>query len=204
VSEPHYPVVASTPIYHGRILSVRKDDVRMSDGVVAVREVVEHPGAVAVVALHDDGQVVLVHQYRHPVGMFLYELPAGLLDVSGEAPLEAARRELFEETGLVAADWSVLLDIYTSPGMTDELIRIYLARGISESVDRFQPEAEEITMTVVRLPLADALGRVQSGRITNAAAVAGICAAALARDAEWRPLRPTDVPWPGDPGRAAS
>ena len=204
MSEPHYPVVASTPIYHGRILSVRKDDVRMSDGVVAVREVVEHPGAVAVVALHDDGQVVLVHQYRHPVGMFLYELPAGLLDVSGEAPLEAARRELFEETGLVAADWSVLLDIYTSPGMTDELIRIYLARGISESVDRFQPEAEEITMTVVRLPLADALGRVQSGRITNAAAVAGICAAALARDAEWRPLRPTDVPWPGDPGRAAS
>ena len=202
MSEPHYPVVASTPIYHGRILSVRKDDVRMSDGVVAVREVVEHPGAVAVVALHDDGQVVLVHQYRHPVGMFLYELPAGLLDVSGEAPLEAARRELFEETGLVAADWSVLLDIYTSPGMTDELIRIYLARGISESVDRFQPEAEEITMTVVRLPLADALGRVQSGRITNAAAVAGICAAALARDAEWRPLRPADVPWPGDPGRA--
>lgn len=203
MSEPHYPVVASTPIYHGRILSVRKDDVRMSDGVVAVREVVEHPGAVAVVALHDDGQVVLVHQYRHPVGMFLYELPAGLLDVSGEAPLEAARRELFEETGLVAADWSVLLDIYTSPGMTDELIRIYLARGISESVDRFQPEAEEITMTVVRLPLADALGRVQSGRITNAAAVAGICAAALARDAEWRPLRPADVPWPGDPGRAS-
>jgi len=194
VSEPHYPVVASTPIYHGRILSVRKDDVRMSDGVVAVREVVEHPGAVAVVALHDDGQVVLVHQYRHPVGMFLYELPAGLLDVPGE---------LFEETGLVAADWSVLLDIFTSPGMTDELIRIYLARGISESVDRFQPEAEEITMTVVRLPLADALGRVQSGRITNAAAVAGICAAALARDAEWRPLRPADVSWPGDPGRAS-
>ena len=203
MSEPHYPVVASTPIYHGRILSVRKDDVRMSDGVVAVREVVEHPGAVAVVALHDDGQVVLVHQYRHPVGMFLYELPAGLLDVPGEAPLEAARRELFEETGLVAADWSVLLDIFTSPGMTDELIRIYLARGISESADRFQPEAEEITMTVVRLPLADALGRVQSGRITNAAAVAGICAAALARDAEWRPLRPADVSWPGDPGRAS-
>jgi 8-oxo-dGDP phosphatase len=145
---------------------------------------------------------VLVHQYRHPVRTFLYELPAGLLDMLGEAPLEAARRELFEETGLVAADWSVLLDIYTSPGMTDELIRIYLARGISESVDRFQPEAEEITMTVVRLPLADALGRVQSGRITNAAAVAGICAAALARDAEWRPLRPADVPWPGDPGRA--
>ena len=204
MSEPHYSVVASTPIYHGRILSVRKDDVRMSDGVVAVREVVEHPGAVAVVALHDDGQVVLVHQYRHPVGAFLYELPAGLLDVPGEAALEAAQRELFEETGLVAADWSVLLDIYTSPGMTDELIRIFLARGISESADRFQPEAEEITMTVVRLPLADALGCVQSGRITNAAAVAGICAAALARDAEWRPLRPADVPWPGDPGRAAS
>jgi ADP-ribose pyrophosphatase len=204
VSGPHYPVVASTPIYHGRILSVRKDDVRMSDGAVAVREVVEHPGAVAILALDADGRVVLVHQYRHPVRTFLYELPAGLLDMPGEAPLAAARRELFEETGLVAADWSVLLDIYTSPGMSDEVIRIYLARGISESADRFQPEAEEITMTVVRLPLDDAVSRVQSGQITNAAAVAGICAAALARDAQWRPVRPTDAPWPGEPGRAAS
>lgn len=204
MSDPHYPVVASTPIYRGRILSLRKDDVRMSDGSVAVREVVEHPGAVAIVALQDDGQVVLVHQYRHPVRTFLYELPAGLLDMPGEAPLEAARRELFEETGLVAADWSVLLDIFTSPGMTDEVIRIYLARGISESTDRFHPEDEEITITVVRLPLDDAVARVQSGQITNAAAVAGICATVLARDAEWRPLRPTDAPWLGEPGRAAS
>ena len=204
MSDPHYPVVASTPIYHGRILSVRMDDVRMSDGTVAVREVVQHPGAVAIVTLDDEGQVALVHQYRHPVGTYLYELPAGLLDVPGEAPLAAARRELFEETGLVAADWSVLLDIYTSPGMTDEVIRIYLARGISESADRFQPEGEEITMTVTRLPLADAVARVQSGQITNAAAVAGICAAALARDAQWRPLRPADAPCPGEQGRAAS
>jgi 8-oxo-dGDP phosphatase len=204
VSDPHYPVLASTPIYHGRILSLRKDDVRMSDGAVAVREVVEHPGAVAIVALQDDGQVVLVRQYRHPVRAFLYELPAGLLDMPGEAPLEAARRELFEETRLAAADWSVLLDLYTSPGMTDEVIRIYLARGISESADRFQPEDEEITMSVVRLPLDDARARVQRGQVTNAAAVAGICATVLAREAQWRPLRPTDAPWLGEPGRAAS
>jgi 8-oxo-dGDP phosphatase len=204
VSEPGYPVVASTPIYHGRVVSLRKDDVLMSDGVVAVREVVEHPGAVAVVALDDDEQVVLVHQYRHPVRAFLYELPAGLLDVPGEDPVAAARRELFEETALLAENWSVLLDIYTSPGMTDEMIRIYLARGISESADRFQPEAEEITMTVVRLPLAEAVSRVLAGRITNAAAVAGICATALARGAQWRPLRPTDAPGPADLGRAAS
>jgi 8-oxo-dGDP phosphatase len=204
VSDPHYPVLASTPIYHGRILSLRKDDVRMSDGAVAVREVVEHPGAVAIVALQDDGQVVLVRQYRHPVRAFLYELPAGLLDMPGEAPLEAARRELFEETRLAAADWSVLLDLYTSPGMTDEVIRIYLARGISESADRFQPEDEEITMSVVRLPLDDARARVQRGQVTNAAAVAGICATVLAREAQWRPLRPTDAPWLGEQGRAAS
>lgn len=204
MSDPHYPVLASTPIYHGRILSLRKDDVRMSDGVVAVREVVEHPGAVAIVALQDDGKVVLVHQYRHPVRAFLYELPAGLLDMPGEAPLEAARRELFEETGLAAHDWSVLLDLYTSPGMTDEVIRVYLARGISESADRFQPEDEEITMTVVRLPLDDAVARVQSGQITNATAAAGLLATVLARDAQWRPLRSTDAPWLGAQGRAAS
>lgn len=195
---------SSEEIYRGQLLALRVDTLPEPAGGTRRIEIVEHPGAVAIVALQDDGQVVLVHQYRHPVRTFLYELPAGLLDMLGEAPLEAARRELFEETGLVAADWSVLLDIFTSPGMTDEVIRIYLARGISESTDRFQPEDEEITMTVVRLPLDDALARVQSGQITNAAAVAGICATVLARDAEWRPLRPTDAPWLGEQGRAAS
>jgi 8-oxo-dGDP phosphatase len=201
VTDPHYPVVSSTPIYRGRILSLRADKVAMSDGIV-VREVVEHPGAVAVVALDDAGRVVLVYQYRHPVRRFLYELPAGLLDVPGEDPLAAARRELFEEARLVASDWSVLVDIYTSPGMSDEVIRIYLARGITESADRFEPEAEERTMTVLRLPLAEAVAQVQTGRIVNAAAVAGICAAAIAQEAGWAPLRPTDAPGPAELDRA--
>lgn len=196
MSEPAYPVVSSTPIYRGRVVNVRRDDVLMSDGVVAVREIIEHPGAVGIVALDEHDRVVLVHQYRHPVRQFLYELPAGLLDVHGEDPLDAARRELFEEAALVADDWAVLLDIYTSPGMTDETIRIYLARELSASAQPFQPEAEELTMTVSRLPLNEAVARVQAGEITNAAAVAGICAAALARADGWRPVRPADAPWP--------
>lgn len=201
-SEPDYRVVSSTPIYRGRVVSVRKDEVRMSDGAVAVREVVEHPGAVGIVALDDAERVVLVYQYRHPVRGYLYELPAGLLDVHGEDPLAAARRELFEEAALRADEWSVLLDIYTSPGMTDEAIRIYLARGLSAAREAFQREAEEITMTVDRLSLDEAVARVQRGQITNAAAVAGICAATLARAAAWQPLRPADAPWPAAPEHA--
>src|SRR5205823_14189584 len=109
----------------------------MPDGRVAVREVVEHMGAVAVVALDDDGRVVLIRQYRHPTREFLVELPAGLLDVSGEPAVETARRELFEEAALRAATWHTLVDLRSSPGMTDEAVRVYLARDLTEV-----PEAE--------------------------------------------------------------
>jgi 8-oxo-dGDP phosphatase len=202
--DPAYRVLSSTPIYRGRVVSVRRDDVLMSDGAVAVREIIEHPGAVGIVALDDEDRVVLVHQYRHPVRQFLYELPAGLLDVHGEDPLDAARRELFEEAALIADDWALLLDIYTSPGMTDEAIRIYLARELSASAQSFQPEAEELTMSVRRMSLDEAVAAVQAGEISNAAAVAGICAAALARADGWRPLRSAAVAWPSRPGQPAS
>jgi ADP-ribose pyrophosphatase len=175
----------------------------MSDGTIAEREVVHHPGAVGVVAIDDDGQVVLVNQYRHPVRARLDELPAGLLDVDGETALAAARRELAEEAALTATRWDVLVDLHTSPGMSDEAIRIYLARDLHPIPDseRFTPEHEEITLTVRRLPLVEAVERALSGHLTNAAAVAGLLAADRAASTGWTNLRPADVPWPARPGR---
>ena len=200
MSVDQYAVLASTRRFEGNVISVRTDEVRMSDGTVATREIVEHPGAVGVVALDDDDRIVLINQYRHPVGRYLDELPAGLLDVPGEAALEAARRELSEEAGIAASDWHVLVDLYTSPGMTDEAIRVFLARGLSDALERFAPQHEEITLTVSRIPLYKAVRRALSGEITNAAAVAGIFAVALARANGWRDLRPADAPWSARPG----
>jgi 8-oxo-dGDP phosphatase len=182
-----YETVSSQEIFKGRVISLHTDDVRMSDGSVSRREVVDHPGAVAIVALDEDGDVVLVNQYRHPVGARLDELPAGLLDVEGESLLKAAQRELFEEAGLDAAQWFQLLTLYTSPGMTNEKITIFLAQGLTPSSGHFAPEQEELTMTVSRRPLADAVADVFAGRITNAAAVAGLLAASVAHPGELQP-----------------
>ena len=198
-----YRVESSERIYDGRVISLRRDHVRMADGAVADREIVEHPGAVGVVAIDDDGNVLLVNQYRHPVVARLDELPAGLLDVGGEPALLAAQRELAEEAATVADDWHVLVDLYTSPGMTDEAIRIYLARGLRPVPDdeRFDPEHEEIELTVERVPLDEAVRRVLAGEITNAAAVAGLLAAARAAQSGFAGLRPADAPWPARPDR---
>jgi ADP-ribose pyrophosphatase len=197
-----YPVLATEPIFTGNVISVRLDRVQMSDGTVAVREVVDHPGAVGVVALDDDGTILLVNQYRHPVRARLDELPAGLLDVDGEPALLAAQRELAEEAAVTATDWHVLVDLYTSPGMSNEAIRLFLARGLVPVPDdeRFQPEHEEITLTVHRVPIAEAVERVFAGELTNAAAVAGILATAHGEATGWTGLRPADAPWPARPG----
>jgi ADP-ribose pyrophosphatase len=203
VSADAYPVTGSEDVYRGRVISLRRDTVRMSDGSTAVREVVEHPGAVAVVALDEAGEVILVNQYRHPVARRLDELPAGLLDVDGECALAAAKRELAEEAAVRANRWNVLLDLYPSPGMSSEAIRVFLARELSEldGDERFEPEHEEITMTIERVPLDEAVRRAGAGELSNAAAVAGILAAASARSAAWSGLRPADTPWPARPGR---
>jgi 8-oxo-dGDP phosphatase len=200
-TDGEYALLDTESIFSGRVLSLHLDRVRMSDGAVAEREVVEHPGAVGVVALDDSGAILLVNQYRHPVRARLDELPAGLLDVAGEPALRAAQRELAEEAVVTATDWHVLLDLYTSPGMSNEAIRLFLARGLTpvSGQDRFTPENEEITMTVHRVPLDEALWRVYAGEITNAAAVAGILAAAQGAATGWPGLRPPDAPWPARP-----
>jgi ADP-ribose pyrophosphatase len=196
-----YDVVGSHPKFDGKVISVRVDDVRMSDGAVVKREVVAHPGAVGIVALDDDGKIVLVNQYRPAIGARLDELPAGLLDVDGEPALAAAKRELAEETRLEADTWDLLIDLHSSPGFSNEAVRIYLARGLTATGGDFDAEHEELTMTAYREPLSEAVRRVLSGGITNASAVAGILAAVHGRATGWRDLRPADSPWRARPGR---
>lgn len=196
-----YEIVGSETKYKGSLLALRVDRVRMSDGSVVPREAVSHPGAVAIVALDDDGKIVLVNQYRSAVNAQLDELPAGLLDVDGESALDAAKRELAEEAQLVADEWDVLVDILTSPGFSNEAVRIFLARDLRPATDEFEAEHEEQTMTVTREPLAEAVRRALSGSISNASAVAGILAAVHGRATGWRDLRPADAPWPARPGR---
>lgn len=192
------PVRSSTEVFRsGRVIDVRTDLVEMADGSTAVRDVVVHPGAVGIVALDDAGRVLLVRQYRHPVRHLLWEPPAGLLDVAGEDPLAAAQRELFEEAHLAAARWDVLLDAFTTPGMTDEAVRVFLAREVSAAGGaRYQGQHEEADMPVRWVPLDDAVAAVFAGRLHNPMAVMGLLAAARARDAGFAGLRPADAPWP--------
>ncbi|MBF6340797.1 NUDIX hydrolase [Nocardia abscessus] len=192
-----FEIVSGETVYSGAILALRLDQVRMPGGRVVEREVIEHHGAVAVAAIDDDDNVVLINQYRHPIGRRLLELPAGLLDLPGEDPLLAARRELAEETGLAAREWAVLVDVVLSPGFTDEALRVYLARDLYET-DRPEPELEEADLEVVRMPVQEAVRAALAGEIVNATAVAGVLALAAARAGGIEP-RPPDAAWEGQP-----
>ncbi|MDR7300304.1 NUDIX hydrolase [Haloactinomyces albus] len=172
-----FTTVSSADIHVGRIFALRADEVRMPGGTTSSREVVEHPGAVAVVALDDAGRVVLVHQYRYPLGRRLWELPAGLLDVADEDPLDTAQRELAEEVGFAAEQWSVLVDIASSPGFTDEAVRVFLARGLSDVGRPLATGDEEADLVFERLPLSTAVRLVFDGEIVNAPTVSGLLAA---------------------------
>jgi 8-oxo-dGDP phosphatase len=194
-----FEVVTSRDVHVGRIIALRVDEVAMPGGSTATREVVEHLGAVAVVAIDDADQVVLIHQYRHPLGRRVWELPAGLIDHPGEDPVAAAKRELVEEAGVAAADWSVLVDIATSPGITDESVRVYLGTGLS-TVDREVHGEEEADLVARRVPLTDAVRMVLAGEICNSPAVAGLLAAHAVRSGI-AGTRPADAPWELRPTR---
>jgi ADP-ribose pyrophosphatase len=198
-----FDTVSSRTVYTGHVLSLRVDEVRMPGGEVKVREVVEQPGAVGVVALDEQDRVVLIRQYRHPVGDWLVELPAGLLDVPGEKAHLTAVRELAEEVALTAGRWDVLVDLRNSPGLSTEAVRVFLARDLSPvpEADRHVGVDEESDLGVHRRSLDEAIGAVFTGEIQNALAVSGLLAAAYARDHGWSTLRPADSPWPARPDR---
>lgn len=203
MNAPHeFAVSGSDTLHVGRVLALRLDQVVMPGGRSAAREIVEHPGAVAILPLHDDASVVMIDQYRHAVGRRMRELPAGLLDAQGEDPVTTARRELSEEVGCTARDWSVLVDVVPSPGFSDEAVRVFLARGLVEVGRPAGPDDEEADLSVVRLSLADAVCQVLAGEIVNASAVAGLLAAQAVLAGIAQP-RPVDASWPDRPTRFA-
>jgi 8-oxo-dGTP pyrophosphatase MutT (NUDIX family) len=193
VADHVFETVSSEIAYRGKILALRVDTVRMPGGRTAIREVVEHLGAVAIAAVDADRNIAMVYQYRHPLGRRLWELPAGLLDAPGEDPQTTAARELEEEAGLAAEQWRVLVDAASSPGFTDESVRIFLATGLTD-VGRPESHDEEADLTMHWVPIDQAVDRVLSGDIVNATALAGVLAA-YAAIVDGKPTRPTDAPW---------
>jgi ADP-ribose pyrophosphatase len=198
-----FEVVSSEDVYKGAILALRADRLTMPGGGVATREVVEHYGAVAIVAIDERDQVVLIHQYRHPLGKRLWELPAGLLDKPGESAVDTARRELVEEVGLTAADWSALVDVASSPGFTDEAVRVFLARELTEVPREIEQGNEETDLEIHRVPLAEAMRMAFAGELVNEQAVVGVLAAHAVLSGV-ASARPADAPWADRPTRFAA
>ncbi len=161
-------------IYQGRIISLRLEDVRLPTGARVELEVVSHPGAAAIVAIDDEGEVALLHQYRYAAGGYIWEIPAGTLN-PGEPPLQCAGRELREETGLVAGELILLGSVLTTPGFCDERIHLFLARRLTVATQEL--DHDEV-LSVSRRPLAQALEMIQRGEIQDAKSIAGLHLAA--------------------------
>ena len=161
------PLVEAATVFEGKVFDVNRETVGFGGGTM-VREYTAHHGAVAVLAIDDDDRVLLINQYRQPVRTRLWEIPAGLLDVEGEDPLDAAKRELAEETDLVADDWSEPLAFFTSPGQSDEQVTLYEARGLHSAPAPHHRTDEEAEIVVRWVSLDEALDAAFSGRIGNA------------------------------------
>ena len=197
-------VLETAVVFEGMVWDVRRDTVDLGEAGKVRREYVDHPGAVSIVALREvrgRDQVLLIQQYRHPVGAFEWELPAGLLDVAGERPWLGAARELHEEADLRADRWHVLIDYFGSPGGISEALRVFLARGLTDVAhdELFIREGEEHGMPVCWVDLEEAHEAVLRGQLHNPSAVVGILTAHAARARDWATLRPYDAPWPEHP-----
>jgi 8-oxo-dGTP pyrophosphatase MutT (NUDIX family) len=192
-----WQVLDSVERARSHVVALRTDLVLMPDGTSAERDVVVHPGAVGIVALDGDDRALMIRQYRHPVGRMLWEIPAGLRDVDGEPAGVTAERELLEETGYRARDWHVLVDYFSSPGMTDERLRVYLARGLSEighAERAFVPQHEEAHLLLAWVPLDRAVNLFLAGELHNGVAAVGILSAYAARRDGFAGLRSVGAP----------
>lgn len=212
--EPFAVVVRSSEIvYSGTIWDIRRDvfDYGSGDGssediggnstapTTITREFVDHTGSVAILALDENDRVLLIRQYRHAIGAREWEIPAGLLDGEAESALAAAQRELAEETDLVAAEWSLLSEFYSTPGGSNEAIRIYLARGLSASHTTYERTAEESDIEIEFVPLDEVVSAVLRRTIGNSILSIAVLAAVACRASGWAELGPADSPWPKHP-----
>jgi len=190
-----HPIVDRETVFSGMVWDVRHDAFELN-GETVERDYIVHPGAVAIIALNDSGELLLIEQYRHAQGKIMWEAPAGLMDLANEDPLATAKRELFEETGYLAQTWHVLLDLANTPGGSSEQIRIYFARDLSLHPDgRPTGSAEELDMPVHWIPIQDVLESIRRGAVTNPQLVAGTHAALIAMAEPDMALRSEDAPW---------
>jgi ADP-ribose pyrophosphatase len=164
-------VLQTDEIYRGRKIGLRVDQVRMADGRETTREVVFHPGAVAIVPFLPDGRVIMIRQYRHATGEVLLELPAGTRDVPGEAPIDTAARELIEETGYRAGQLIHLADFYTAPGFCNELMSLYVATDLAPGDQNLM---DDEAIGVELLSLNEAHGLIAAGTIRDAKTIVGL------------------------------
>lgn len=198
------PVIvrSSEVVYGGIVWDIRRDVLEYGDAEpvkTITREYVDHTGAVAVLALDEQDRVLLIRQYRHPIGTREWEIPAGLLDIDGEAPVLGAQRELAEEADLAAAEWNLMSDFYSTPGGSNETIRIYLARGLSASGETFERTDEESQIEKRWVPLDEVVAAVLARTVGNSILSIAVLTAQVSRAGGWVSLGPADAPWPRHP-----
>ncbi len=192
-------VTSSERVFEGRVWDIRRETFDLGETTGITRDFVDHTGAVAVLAMDERDRVLLIKQYRHPVGYRDWELPAGLLDLDGEPPLAAAQRELAEEADLVAESWNLLSEFMTSPGGSNEVIRVYLARGVSATADVFERTEEEAEIELRWVPLDEAVDAVLARDLQNSILAIAVLSAAAGRARGWQNLASADVSWPRHP-----
>lgn len=187
-------VLQSERLVHGHVWDVRRERFEFG-GAVLERDYMDHPGAVAVLAINDQGEVLLIQQYRHPIAHRDWEIPAGLMDVPGESGLRAAQRELAEEADLRADRWDLLLDVFLSPGGTSEAMRVFLARDLHPVQHSHVRREEEAELVPRWVPLDAVVDAALDGRIRNAVTVSAALAAHVSRDLGWQTLRDPELHW---------
>jgi len=162
-------------IYKGRVVDLRLETVTLPNGATVEMELIHHPGAAAIVPMKDDGTVLLIRQYRHAVGGYILEIPAGKLD-PGEDPRDCAARELEEEIGLRAASLEPVITFFTTPGFTDEVIHVYKATGLTSGTQNL---GRDEVLDVIELPLERAIAQIEDGTIRDGKTIVGLQAVYL-------------------------